>query len=236
MTEFADGNSIVVGVDGSEASMAALRWAAQQARALGADVVAVHAWEPVESGRAPYAPAAERPTAAEQRDQAAQLLVSTLRQVLGTRIDPIVRAVVLEGPPARVLLRQAQGALLLALGRTAHRQYGLPAMGTVGGRVPSEVAAQRREWLGRSRTAARGWALSGNRGRAQPLPTAPATEARGATRAHPRKGRGTVGRACLKHATVPVVAVPAMDRTEKPASPLGGVEMLPLPLLRSGAA
>ncbi|MDF3148948.1 universal stress protein, partial [Streptomyces sp. T21Q-yed] len=40
MTEHADG--IVVGVDGSEASVAALRWAAEQARALGTPVVAVH--------------------------------------------------------------------------------------------------------------------------------------------------------------------------------------------------
>ncbi|WP_405933232.1 universal stress protein [Streptomyces sp. NBC_00827] len=132
MTQLAAGNSIVVGVDGSEASMAALLWATRQARALEADVAAMHAWEPAEPRLAPYAPASARPTAAEQRDRAAQLLASTLREVFGPRIDNAVRAVLLEGPPERVLVQQARGALLLALGRTAHGQYGQPAIGAVG--------------------------------------------------------------------------------------------------------
>ncbi|MHC5909315.1 universal stress protein, partial [Streptomyces sp. S6] len=48
-------NDIVVGVDGSEESLAALRWAAGQARLLNARVVAVHAWEPAGHRLAPYA-------------------------------------------------------------------------------------------------------------------------------------------------------------------------------------
>ncbi|MCX4672998.1 universal stress protein [Streptomyces sp. NBC_01381] len=159
MTELAAGNSIVVGVDGSEASMAALRWATRQAHALDADVVAVHAWEPAGPRLAPYAPTSAFPTAAEQRDRAAQLLASTLREVFGPRIDHVVRAILVEGPPARVLVQQARGALLLALGRTAHGQYGQPAI-------------------------------------------------------------GAVGRACLRNAAIPVVAVPATDRS---ATPLGVV-------------
>ncbi|MEU6379788.1 universal stress protein [Streptomyces sp. NPDC046909] len=170
MTEFADGNTIVVGVDGSEASMAALRWAAEQARALGTGIVAVHAWEPAGARIAPYAPASARRTVDEQRLEAAQLLAATIREVFGSRIDGTVRAVVMEGPPARVLLRQARGALLLALGRRSHRQYELPAI-------------------------------------------------------------GAVGRECLRHATIPVVAVPAADG---PVSPLRAVEVSPL--ARSGAA
>ncbi|GGS26619.1 universal stress protein [Streptomyces aureoverticillatus] len=159
MTELATGNSIVVGIDGSEASMAALRWATRQAHALDADVVAVHAWEPDGPRLAPYAPASARPTADEQRDLAAQLLASTLREVFGPRIDRAVRAILVEGSPARVLVQQARGALLLALGRTAHGQFGQPAI-------------------------------------------------------------GAVGRACLRNAAVPVVAVPATDRL---APPLGVV-------------
>ncbi|WP_329267077.1 universal stress protein [Streptomyces sp. NBC_01451] len=132
MTGLTANNSIVVGVDGSEASLAALRWAAEQARVLRAEVVAVHAWEPCGTGLAPYAPVSARPTADEQRDQAAEVLASTVRTAFGARIDRPVRAVLIEGPPARVLLQQARGALLLALGRKAHRQQGLPAIGTVG--------------------------------------------------------------------------------------------------------
>jgi nucleotide-binding universal stress UspA family protein len=97
------------------------------------------------------------------------LLASTVREAFGPRIDTSLRAVVEEGAPARVLLRHARGSLLLALGRTAHGHWELPAI-------------------------------------------------------------GTVGRACLRHATVPVVTVPAPDRQPTPlpaATPA---------VIRSGAA
>ncbi len=163
MTQRTADNTIVVGVDGSEASMAALRWAARQAHALRADVVAVHAWQPIGAGFAPYAPASARPTDAEQRERAAQLLVETLRAVFGRQAGSAVRAVVVEGPPERVLLQQSCGSLLLVLGRAAHGQHDLPSV-------------------------------------------------------------GSVGRACLRHAAVPVVAVPATDRFARPAAPPGAVE------------
>ncbi|MFF7452448.1 MULTISPECIES: universal stress protein [unclassified Streptomyces] len=170
MSQRTAGNTIVVSVDGSAASMEALRWASAQARALQADIVAVHAWQPIGARFAPYAPASARPTATEQRDRAAQLLAGTLRAVFGLQID---RAVVAEGPPERVVLRQAPGALLLALGYKARGQYDLPSM-------------------------------------------------------------GSVSRACLRHATAPVVAVPAAAGSDRPASPLGA-ERTPA-FARSGAA
>ncbi|MFK0113442.1 universal stress protein [Streptomyces sp. NPDC091217] len=126
------GNSIVVGVDGSEASLAALRWAAEQARAIHADVIAVHAWEPIGDRFAPYAPAPVRPTAAEQRAEAARMLATAVQKVSGPRNSRSIRAVVAEGPPAQVLPARASGARLLVLGRRAHAQRGLPALGTVG--------------------------------------------------------------------------------------------------------
>ncbi|MES5819829.1 universal stress protein [Streptomyces sp. RG80] len=153
MTEQAEDNGIVVGVDGSEASLAALRWAEGQARALRTRVVAVHVWEPAAARLAPYAPAAARPTPEEEREQAAGVLAAAVREVFGPREATAVRAVVAQGPPARVLLRYADGALLLALGRKAHRQWEAPAV-------------------------------------------------------------GAVGHACLRHATVPVVTVPAAERSE----------------------
>ncbi|MFF8939300.1 universal stress protein [Streptomyces paradoxus] len=156
MTGLSTGRTIVVGVDGSEASVAALRWATEQARALRVEVVAVHAWEATAPRVAPYAPVSVRPTPAEERDAAARLLTQTLRRVFGQRIDDAVHAELVEGPAVRVLLDRARGALLLVLGRTVHGQFDLP----VG---------------------------------------------------------GAVGRGCLRHATVPVVAVPAPDG---PAVPL----------------
>ncbi|MEV6510346.1 universal stress protein [Streptomyces sp. NPDC051642] len=132
MTEHTDRADIVVGVDGSEPSMAALRWAAEQATVLHTDLVAVHAWEPAASGHAPYATVPAGPTVDQEREQAAQVLAATVRKALGSRIDGAVRRVVVQGPPARMLLQQARGALLLALGRKAHGNFGLPSVGPVG--------------------------------------------------------------------------------------------------------
>ncbi len=157
---------IVVGVDGSAASTAALRWAALQARALRAEVTVVHAWEPTVRGLAPYAPVSARPTAEEERLRAAQVLAATVRDVFGQRIDTCVRAVLVEGPPAPVLLRYARGALLLALGRGAHGELGLSPV-------------------------------------------------------------GAVGRECLRHAVVPVVAVPAATRTPAMSPPAGAPMAVP---------
>ena len=132
MTEHPDSNGIVVGVDGSAASMAALRWAAEQATVLHTALVAVHAWEPATSGHAPYASVPSGPTVDQEREQAAQVLAATVREALGSRIDGAVRRVVVEGPPARMLLQQARGALLLALGRKANGNFGFPSVGAVG--------------------------------------------------------------------------------------------------------
>ncbi|GAB2922479.1 universal stress protein [Streptomyces heilongjiangensis] len=132
MPEVTAENTIVVGVDGSAASMSALRWAVREARAVDAEVVAVHAWEPAEPTLAPYAPPSARPTVAEQRVRAAGLLADTLREALGPRNDGEVRAVVTQGPPVRVLLRHARGARLLVLGRRTHSAFGVPPIGAVG--------------------------------------------------------------------------------------------------------
>lgn len=64
--------------------------------------------------------------------EAARLVASTVREVFGPRIGDQVRAVVVEGQPARVLLEQAHGALLLALGHRTDGSDGRPALGPIG--------------------------------------------------------------------------------------------------------
>ncbi|TKA09453.1 universal stress protein [Actinacidiphila oryziradicis] len=119
MSEFTDARPIVVGVNGSLGSLTALRWAASEAHLLRVPLVVVHAWEPTAGLLAPYAPAATRRTPAEDRDRAKRVLHTALSAVLGPLAQPAVRAVLAEGPPAAVLLRHADDALLLALGRHA---------------------------------------------------------------------------------------------------------------------
>ncbi|MBC9717391.1 universal stress protein [Streptomyces sp. TRM66268-LWL] len=123
--------SIVVGVDGSAASLAALRWAADQAAALRSPLVAVHAWLPTARLRAPYAPAAGLRTAEQDLSRAAETLEETVARLLRTDRDARVHALVDQGPPVAVLLRHARHALLLALGRSPREEAAQPALGAV---------------------------------------------------------------------------------------------------------
>jgi hypothetical protein len=95
------------------------------------EVVAVHAWEPG-TAMAPYAPVSARLMAAQRRERAAEVLSTTVRAGFGPHTDPCMHAVLVEGPPAHVLLRRARGALLLALGHRPHEQCAVPAVGPVG--------------------------------------------------------------------------------------------------------
>jgi len=111
--------SIVVGVDGSAESVAALRWACREAGLRAGEVVAVLALESVCHQVASYAVPAPRSTAGSWgavRDvlrrsvSEATVLFPTVR----------VRTEIAEGLAARVLLDQAADADLLVLGRTAY--------------------------------------------------------------------------------------------------------------------
>jgi nucleotide-binding universal stress UspA family protein len=115
---------IVVGVSGSHASVAALRWAAQQARERQAPLIAVHAWEPSSALRAPYAPASACPTPADDRGAARLLLHAALVAAIPSGLEIEVHAILIEDRPVPALLRFTTDAVLLALG---HR---LPPDGT----------------------------------------------------------------------------------------------------------
>jgi nucleotide-binding universal stress UspA family protein len=128
---------IVVGVAGSAASAAAVTWAAREAELRGAVLHAVHAWEPAERGRAPYAPG---PHGGHRDDEraAAGLLRTVVQQALGAApsgldgplpgtVGPLLEAA--EGLAVQVLLNCASGAELLVLGgsRPAPDGAGRPA-------------------------------------------------------------------------------------------------------------
>jgi nucleotide-binding universal stress UspA family protein len=103
---------IVVGIDGSPGSDAALRWAAAHAPVFGARLVAVHCWSPP-MHHTESEPAAE--TAALERDFAAVLDAAVDR----ARADAPgleVERVLSRGEPAEVLTDLAAGAALLVLG------------------------------------------------------------------------------------------------------------------------
>lgn len=117
-----DRQSIVVGVHGSAASLAALRWAVQEAALRGASVRVVRAWEAEQ--RAYYAshlrPLAKR----ESRDAAAMSLQKYALTVAASEPSVTVTAEVADGQPARVLIDRAAHAGLLVLGSAARGVLG----------------------------------------------------------------------------------------------------------------
>lgn len=117
----------VVGVDASDASIRTLRWALDYARATGAVVEVVHAWEPPSEFGIPLAvlPRANRAAAAEQ------LIAAVLDRAAGGEPGVAVERRPVRGEPGPVLVERARNADLLVVG--SHGQRGL--LGTMVGSV-----------------------------------------------------------------------------------------------------
>ena len=120
---------IVVGVDGSEASKAALRWAFGQARLTGAVVEAVTAWEiPVAYGYpAPFLDEVNFP------ELATKVLKDAISEVKAGTTEPLpVQYKVVEGNAARVLLNESAGADMLVVGSRGHGGFAEALLGSTG--------------------------------------------------------------------------------------------------------
>jgi len=108
-------NTIVVGVDGSRPSLAALRFAIREARLRGDSVKAVTVWHvPAVAYGGAFAPATPEPrtfeSAAEDR------LAQAIAEIAGDGSDVPVQSVVREGDAGHVLLEEAVGAEQLVVG------------------------------------------------------------------------------------------------------------------------
>jgi len=107
---------IVVGVDGSDASKAALAWAADEAELRGTDVLALLAWMPTVAVAGPW-PAIVPVSVPEEVEQAADAtLAAVVDEVLGE--EPKVHVVerVVHGAAAPALVEAAGHAELLVVG------------------------------------------------------------------------------------------------------------------------
>lgn len=127
-----EGPRIVVGVDGSESSKQALRWALRQAEATGSVLEAVTAWEyPQLYGSLGWMP----PLSEEEVDFeriARQVLLDAVKEVAGPEPSVELRTTVAFGPPTSVLLEASRGASLLALGSRGHGGFKEALLGSVG--------------------------------------------------------------------------------------------------------
>ena len=106
---------IVVGVHRSAASLAALRWAAGEARLRRATVHVVHAWEPA-ARRASYAILGDQAPSGQERLRAEGVLAGVMRTVYGSEVPAGITAELAEGTAERILVQRSRGAGLLVLG------------------------------------------------------------------------------------------------------------------------
>lgn len=105
---------IVVGVDGSEGSRIALRWAFEEALRRSATVCLVHVWSFPHS-IAPMAIAVAVPTVEEMHKVATEILDQVLAAVDAPAGVPLERRIV-EGGAAEALIEAARDAELLVVG------------------------------------------------------------------------------------------------------------------------
>jgi nucleotide-binding universal stress UspA family protein len=126
--------SIVVGVDGSEDSVAALRWAITEARIRGTDIDAVYAWPmPYESVTSLWDLDEETVdwfrTAAE--DALAQAVSAARNSAGGAHDEVAIRQDAVEGSPTPVLITQSEQADLLVVGSRGHGGFKELLLGSV---------------------------------------------------------------------------------------------------------
>ena len=117
----------VVGVDGSESSLAALRWAVDEARAHGGgNVRAVQVWGLASSLAAEYV----LPDLNTIQEEARVRLANTMKTIGDT--SPVeVHAELREGQPAAVLCELSRDADLVVVGSRGHGGFGALLLGSV---------------------------------------------------------------------------------------------------------
>lgn len=121
---------IVVGVDGSPDSLAALAWARDEAKRSGAKVTVVQAWE-----FTPLVVATEAPIDLRELKQATvEALDRNVADVFGADASNVERQVI-EDLPARAILDAAKSADLVVMGSRGHGALKGVLLGSVSQKV-----------------------------------------------------------------------------------------------------
>ena len=141
--ELAHRQVLVVGVDGSERSLAALHWAVAEAQLHGADIHLVMAWQQPRYDGAGNSMVLGMDPSADAGAILADAAASELAR-LGTEVNAKERAAVtweaVEGHPAAVLIRASEDAAMLVVGSRGHGGF----VGALLGSVSQHVVAHAR--------------------------------------------------------------------------------------------
>jgi nucleotide-binding universal stress UspA family protein len=124
----ANAGPVVVGVDGSPVSEAALEWAFEAADARSADLVAVHAWRDLLLDQ-------KTPLDGAIEQQARADLAERLAGWCGKYPDVRVRRVLVRDAPARVIVEQSVTAQLVVVGSHGRGGLGGLLLGSVSNAV-----------------------------------------------------------------------------------------------------
>ncbi|MBD0422729.1 universal stress protein [Streptomyces sp. TRM S81-3] len=127
---------VVVGVDGSPSSYAALRWADRYARTTGCAVEAIHVWD-TPSSRGWSGPAIDPDF---DLQQAQERFAEELGAVFPGERPPGLTEHLVEGDPSEVLIRASEGAELLVVGRRGRGGFARAMLGSVSQRCAQHAA------------------------------------------------------------------------------------------------
>jgi nucleotide-binding universal stress UspA family protein len=138
MTEI---KQIIVGVDGSDNSRAAMRWAYDEAAHHGASLTAVMVWHsPVLPMSPPYGSLPPEGYETQPEREAATVL-EQLTADLDTRKPAVdVRTSMQKGNPAKVLIELSGGADLLVVGSRGHGGFAGMLLGSVSQHLVAHAA------------------------------------------------------------------------------------------------
>lgn len=121
---------IVVGVDGSEESKQALRWAARLGATFGARLDVISAWQyPTYYGWGAY------PLDWNPGQDMEKQLTANVDEVFGEHRPQDTRLSVQEGSAAHILIEEAHGALMVVLGSRGHGGFTGLLLGSVSAAV-----------------------------------------------------------------------------------------------------
>jgi nucleotide-binding universal stress UspA family protein len=140
---------IVVGVDGSESSRHALRWAAGQAQITGGRLDVIITWElPTSFGWVPAYPSDFNPAADAQKAGDEEV-----KRALKQYPDVAVDITVVEGHPAPTLVEASRHADLLVVGSRGHGEFAGMLIGSVSEHCVASAHCPVLVWRGPGRSA-----------------------------------------------------------------------------------